>query len=165
MMLSYYDRAAAHKSGIDSSLQLINPGVVPGDLCAMVYVFDQYQVLSECCGCSISDSGLRTLSVLQDLTANPLTGKKPQGGVIMVVPSNPGPNAQCDAGGGSTPNGVILGWDSNPQALPDSAFQTTETSSLLVPLSNVEAAVLVSECSFVEQAGSGKGICSCGSRD
>ena len=82
----------------------------------------------------------------------------------MVVPSNPGQNAQCDAGSLS-PNGLILGWGTEVQSLPDNAFQVAETSFSLSPLSNVEAAVLVSECSFIEQAGSGKGICSCGTGD
>jgi hypothetical protein len=164
MTVNYFNRASAVQTGVDGSLQLTNPGVTPGDLCAMVYVLDQTQVLSECCGCSISDGGLRSLSLLNDLTANPLTGKQPQVGVIMVVPSNPGQNGQCDAGA-SNPNGVVLGWQSNPVAVSGGTSQITETSSSLVALNSVEAAVLVSECSMVEQLGSGNGICSCGKGD
>jgi hypothetical protein len=132
--VDYFDRASSVQSGVDGSVQLINPGGTAGSLCAMVYVLDQNQVLSECCGCSISDSGLRSMSLLRDLTANPLTGKKPQAGVIMVVPSNPGQNAQCDAGSLS-PNGLILGWGTEVQSLPDNAFQVAETSFSLSPLS------------------------------
>jgi len=129
----------------------------------MVYVVDRNQALSECCGCLISDHGLRTLSVVSDLTGNPLTGKKSQSGAIMVISSNPGPNGQCDAAS-ANPNGVILGWGSSGQVLPDKTVQITETTFDLSPLSN-EATVLSGECSFLQQLGSGKGICSCGAGD
>jgi hypothetical protein len=145
LAVTYFDRARDVNAGYDGTVRLVNPGLTAGNLCAMVYVFDRNQELNECCGCSISDSGLRTMSLILDLTANPLTGKKPKAGVIMVVSSNPGQNGQCDAGSVS-PNGIILGWGSNAQVLPDST----------------EATVLASECSFIEQLGSGKGICSCG---
>jgi hypothetical protein len=162
--LNYFDRASAEKSGADGTVQLTNPGLTSGSLCAMVYVFDKSQELNECCGCSVSDSGLRSMSLLLDLTANPLTGKKPQAGVIKVVPSDPGQNPQCDPGS-LTPAGVILGWGSNVQALSDGTFQVTETSFEMVPLSDGEAAVMANECKFIEQVGSGNGICSCGTSD
>jgi hypothetical protein len=160
MAVNYFSRAGALSSGVDGTIQLVNPGLTSGDLCAMVYVFDRNQELNECCGCSVSDSGLRTLSLLNDLTANPLTGKSPTTGSIKVVASDPAQNPLCDASS-LAPAGELLGWETHPQGSGD-AVQVTETSFDVVPLSAVEAAVLVNECSFVEQLGSGKGICSCG---
>ena len=101
----------------------------------MVYVFDQNQELTECCGCSVSDSGLRTLSLLNDLTANPLTGTKSPAGTVMVIPSDIGQNPQCDPGS-LTPTGVILGWETNDQALSNGTFQVTDTSFASAPLNS-----------------------------
>jgi hypothetical protein len=162
--VNYFDRASAEKSGADGTVRLTNPGSTPGGLCAMVYVFDQNQALNECCGCSVTDSGMRSISLLLDLSANPLTGNKPQTGVIKVVPSDLGQNPQCDPGS-LAPAGVILGWGSNVQVLSDGTFQVTETRFEMAPLNDGETTNLVSECNFLKQAGSGKGICSCGSGD
>ncbi len=165
MTVSYFNRANAASSGYDGMIRLVNPGVTTGytdgNLCAMVYVFDRNQELNECCGCTISDSGLRTLSVINDLTANPLSGKAPVAGSIEIVPSEPGANGQCNAGS-PDPNGVMLGWETNVQGTTG-AFQVTEMPLLLVPLGNTEAKVLANECSMLKQLGSGAGVCSCGS--
>ena len=157
--VSYFNLANAKATGFDATVQLVNPGLTSGNLCAMVYVFSN-QVMNECCGCSISDSGIRTLSLVSDLTANTLTGRKPVAGVIEVVPSNPAPNGQCNAASLS-PNGAILAWGTN--VLPSTTnVQVTEESFSLEHLSSTEAAVLSGECSMIQQLGSGAGICSCG---
>ena len=156
--VSYFSRVNSVNAGIDGTVQLTNPGLT--SLCAMVYVFDQNQELNECCGCPISHNGMRTLSLLKDLTANTLTGKKPQAGEIKVVPSDPAQNPQCDPVA-SAPTGVILAWGMNAQ-VPGA---TTETEYAMVPLSDGEETILVNLCSFVKQLGGGQGICSCGSGD
>jgi len=160
MTVSYFNRANAASSGYDSTLRITNPGYVSGDLCAMVYVFDRNQELNECCGCSISDSGLLTLSLTNNLTANPLTGKPPIAGTIDIVPSSPGSNGQCNAGSPS-PNGVLLGWETNVQGTTG-GYQVTEAPVTLTPLADGEAQVLASECSMIQQLGSGAGVCTCG---
>jgi len=157
--VSYFNLANAKATGFDASVQLVNPGLTSGNLCAMVYVFSN-QVMNECCGCSISDSGIRTLSLANDLTANTLTGRKPVAGVIEIVASNPAPNGQCNAGSLS-PNGAILAWGTNVLPSADNV-QVTEESFSLEHLSSTEAAVLSGECSMIQQLGSGAGICSCG---
>jgi hypothetical protein len=164
MSVTYFNLTNAVKSGDDATIRLTNPGLTAGNLCAMVYVFDQSQELNECCGCSVSDSGLRTLSLIVDLTANTLTGKKPKAGSIKVVPADPGTNQQCDPTS-ITPDGVILGWGTNVQPAGGGTFQVTEETMEQVPLSNAEETVLVNECSFAQQLGSGKGVCSCGTGD
>ena len=154
--VSYFSRVNSVASGIDGTIRLANPDAT--SLCAMVYVFDQNQELNECCGCSVSGNGMRTLSLLNDLTANTLTGKNPQAGEIKVVPSDPAQNPQCDPSA-SAPTGVILAWGTNAQ-VPGAV---TETEYARVPLSDGEESFLVNLCSFLKQLGGGHGICSCGS--
>jgi len=144
-------------------IRITNPGKTGHDLCAMVYVFDQNQELNECCGCRISDSGLKTLSLLYDLTANPLTGTKPNVGEIKIVPSDPSQNPQCDAAS-LTPSGALTGWETNPQVSPGTV-QVTETEFAAEPLSATEAAFVANMCTYLEKLGSGKGICTCGTGD
>jgi len=163
MTVSYFSRVNSVASGIDGTLELANPGFMTGDTCAMVYVFDQQQELNECCGCTLSFNGMRTLSLLNDLTANTLTGKEPSAGVIEVVPATPGQNGICDPGSPS-PNSMLTGWETNVQGTTG-AYQLTEIPLGTVPLASVQAQVLATQCSVLERLGEGKGVCSCGSGD
>lgn len=163
MIVSYFNHANAASSGFDGTIRLVDPGFTPGDLCAMVYVFDRTQELNECCGCKISDSGLMTLSLDNDLTANPLTGTPPFAGTIEIVPADPGQNGQCNAGSFS-PNGVLHGWETNVQG-SSSTFQVSEIASTTDSLSTTQAQVLATECTMIQQLGSSAGRCSCGSSD
>ncbi len=157
-LVNYFNLAAATTAGVDNEVQIANPG--PADLCAMVYVFDQNQELNECCGCTISDDGLRTFSLVHDLAGNPLTGVEPRGGEIKIVPSDPTQNPQCNAAL-STPSGALSGWATHVQ-VSGSASQMTETPFQPVTLTNSEATFLANMCSYLQKLGSGKGICSCG---
>lgn len=164
LLVNYFNLANALNSGIDGTVELTNPNTPGGNLCAMVYVFDQNQEMNECCGCSISDNGLLTMSLINDLTANPLTGSAPSVGVVMVVPSNIAPNPQCNPAS-LAPAGLLRGWETNDQPAPGGTFQITETPYAPAPLTGVEATSLATECSFIENEGSGQGICSCGTGD
>ena len=53
----------------DATVRIDNPGVTYGNLCAMIYVFDADQQLTECCGCVETHNGLRTISVRSNLTS------------------------------------------------------------------------------------------------
>ena len=159
-LVSYYSRINAATSGIDGTVLVSNPGLTRGNMCAMVYVFDQNQELNECCGCLISDSGLLTLSVLDDLTANTLTGKKPRAGEVMIVPSDPTQNPQCNPNSLS-PSSALVAWGTNPQRA-GSTYQLTETTFDMMPLTSNEATLLQNECGYAQQLGSGAGVCSCG---
>lgn len=163
MTVTYFNRANAATSSFDSTIRLVDPGFTPGDLCAMVFVFDRTQELNECCGCKISDGGLMTLSLDNDLTANSLTGTPPFAGTIEIVPSDPGPSGQCNAASFS-PNGVLHGWETNVQG-SSSVFQVSEIPSAIDSLSTTQAQVLASECSMIQQLGSRAGRCTCGSGD
>ena len=163
MLVNYYSYINATKSGADGTLQLINTGLTSANLCAMVYVFDQKQELNECCGCTISTDGMRTLSLLYDLTANTLTGKKPRAGEIKVVPSDPAQNPQCNSGF-LTPTGELAGWETNPQ-VSAGVVQLTETMSKVVAMEPSEASYLQNLCGYLQTLGSGSGTCSCGTGD
>jgi hypothetical protein len=128
-----------------------------------MYVFDQQEELNECCGCTISTDGMRTLSLLNDLTANTLTGKKPRAGEIKVVPSDPTQNPQCNAGF-LTPSGELSGWETNPQ-VSAGTIQITETPSKVVAMEPNEASYLQNLCGYLQKLGSGSGTCSCGTGD
>ena len=91
--LNYFSNNAAPAP--DATVRIDNPGLTYGNLCAMIYVFDADQQLSECCGCVETHNGLRTLSVRRDLTSNPLTGRVSTNGVIKVVSAAVN-NSPCD---------------------------------------------------------------------
>jgi len=58
----------------DGLLRIVNGGdVAPfqrGTLCAMVYVFDDIEEMQACCGCPVTPDGLRTMSVINNVTKN-----------------------------------------------------------------------------------------------
>lgn len=161
LLVNYFNLTNSQKSGIDGTVRLSNPGVTSGSACAMIYVFDSKQELNECCGCLVSDSGLLTLSLINDLTSNPLTGVQPTAGAIEIVASDVGQNGQCNAAS-LIPDGVLAGWGTNVQGSQGS-YQVTEATFVQAPLSTSEATVLPTECSMMQQLGSGQGICTCGS--
>ena len=167
LLTNYFNTANAIASGTDGTLWLTNPGVTAGSpskgsLCAMIYVFDSNQEMNECCGCSISDSGVRILSLLNDLTANTLTGQLPVAGSIFVIPSDIGSNPTCDPSNLS-PTGMLEGWQTNDQVAPGGTYQVTETPYTSSQLTNTNQTALPGLCGFIEQQGSGAGICTCGS--
>jgi hypothetical protein len=160
LAVSYFSNA--HTSGVgDATIRLTNSGPTGGNLCAEIYVFDQDQQLSECCGCVVSPDGLRTLSVNTDLTGNPLTGIKSTTGVVKIVPADASITSSCDPTA-ITPDASLVAWSTNIQKQSVSEFAITETSFQLGPLGDSELAALQNQCSFASTLGSGKGVCSCG---
>ena len=167
-----------NSAGADATVRLINPGThgTPiakdeGRICADVYVFDATQEMIECCHCPITANGIAQLSVLNDLTQNPLTGfPAPNSGVIKVV---------SDLGCSETspsPYPTLLGWATHVQQPTTGTFVTTEDEFQYAPLTGAitgdpsvgdpassELAFLGQACSFVQYLGSGKGVCHCGS--
>lgn len=157
--ISYFDAT----SGADSTIRVTNPAITGQDLCAMVYVFDQDQQMSECCGCSISQDGLLTLSLNKNLLNNPLTGVKSKTGTVLLIAADESSNTSCNASS-ITPVGMVIAWATH---LPQSASGLMSSSE--EPLSNSAlsptlSAALQAQCSFVQQLGSGQGVCSCGNQ-
>lgn len=150
----------------DATVRIDNPGTDnTANLCAMIYVFDNDQQLSECCGCITTANGLRTLSVGKNLTGNPLTGVKSNNGVIKIVSALPN-NSPCDPTSGYTLAPELREWASHVQNKVGTAFPITETEFSAATLSEEELEFnLIEQCSFAQRLGSGHAICSCGTGD
>ena len=148
----------------DATLRIDNPGLTYSNLCALIYVFDADQQLSECCGCMETHNGLRTLSVRTNLTSNPLTGVVSTNGVIKIVSSLPGATG-CDPTANVTPTANLRAWVTHIGAPVTAAYPITETESSDSTLGASELSALQSQCSFVRILGSGQGTCSCGTGD
>jgi len=148
----------------DATVRIDNPGLTYGNLCAMIYVFDADQQLSECCGCVETHNGLRTLSVKTNLTSNPLTGVVSKTGVIKVVSAAVN-NSPCDPTANVAPRANLRVWATHIQNPVGSAYPITETESSDSTLGATELANLQAQCAFIGILGSGQGICSCGTGD
>src|SRR5271169_4455599 len=148
----------------DATIRIDNPGLTYGNLCAMIYVFDADQQLTECCGCVETHNGLRTLSVRRDLTSNPLTGVISTNGVIKIVSAAVN-NSPCDPTANVKPTANLRAWVTHIQNAVGTAYPITETESSDSTLGATELANLQAQCAFVNILGSGQGICSCGTGD
>lgn len=164
--------------GLDQVTYIINPGTVgtpistdEGTLCANVYVFDATQEMQECCSCSVTANGILQLSLLLDLTQNPLTGfPAPNSGVIKIVSSR-ATGLTCPAGTETHPIVVdgLLAWQSHVLQPVSGTYVVTEDGFKPSPLDTTSNDPKVSEwaflgqtCAFVQYLGSGKGQCTCG---
>jgi hypothetical protein len=156
----------------DASVRIVNPGTTDDpasngkeaeDLCALIYVFDANQQLSECCGCYVSANALLTLSVNNNLTANPLLGAKLHTGVIKVVSSTENMTASC-TGCDPTfiePTPTLRAWATHIQNKVGTAFPITEGESQEAHPGSGELADLQEDCKVLEELGSGAGRCTC----
>jgi hypothetical protein len=160
--VNYFSNNAAPAP--DATVRLDNPGLTYGNLCAMIYVFDADQQLSECCGCVESHNGLRTLSVRSNLTSNPLTGVVSRNGVIKVVSAAVN-NSPCDPTSNVSPKANLRVWVTHIQNPVGTAYPITETESSDSTLGATELANLQAQCAFINILGSGQGVCSCGTGD
>jgi hypothetical protein len=148
----------------DATVRIDNPGLTYGNICAMVYVFDADQQLTECCGCVETHNGLRTLSVRNDLTRNPLTGVRSINGVIKILSTTP-VGGVCNPAATAKAVPSIRAWATHIQNPVGAGFPITETEFSDSTLGAVELANLQAQCQFVQILGSGQGICSCGTGD
>jgi hypothetical protein len=148
----------------DATVRIDNPGLTYGNLCAMVYVFDQDQQMTECCGCVETHNGLRTISVHNNLLSNPLTGVVSTAGVIKIVSAAVN-NSPCDPTTNVTPTTNLRAWATHIQNVVGTAYPITETEFIDSPLGATELANLQAQCAFIGILGSGHGVCSCGSGD
>jgi len=164
--VNYYSNRN-NTAGADQFVRVINPGTqgtpltpsTHGAICADVYVFDANQEMVECCHCPITANGLLELSVLNDLTAKPLTGfPAPNSGAIKIV-SDAYSNCNETA---PSPIPELLAWGTHVQQPVSGAFVTTEEEFQGAPLTEDELGFLGQACSFVQYLGSGKGVCTCG---
>jgi hypothetical protein len=148
----------------DATVRIDNPGLTYGNLCAMVYVFDNDQQMTECCGCLETHDGLRTLSVKHDLTSNPLTGVVSNNGAIKIVAAAATSSA-CDPTASVSPKANIRAWATHIENVLAGAYPITETEFSDSSLGATELANLQAQCSFINVLGSGHGICTCGTSE
>lgn len=160
--VNYFSNNAAPAP--DATVRIDNPGLTYGNLCAMIYVFDADQQLTECCGCVETHNGLRTLSVRGNLTSNPLTGVVSRNGVVKIVSAAVN-NSPCDPTSNVSPKANLRAWVTHIQNAVGTAWPITETESSDSTLGATELANLQAQCAFVNILGSGQGICSCGTGD
>jgi len=159
--LNYFSNNAAPAP--DATLRIDSPGLTYGTLCAMIYVFDADQQLTECCGCTETHNGLRTLSVRSNLTSNPLTGVVSKNGVIKIVST--AFNGACNPASSFSPTPNLRAWVTHIGNSVGSAYPITETESSNSTLGATELSNLQAQCSFITVLGSGQGVCTCGSGD
>ena len=172
----------------DALLRIVNAGnyetgggPASGDVCANIYVFNDIQELEECCQCDLSADSLRTLSVINDLLKNPFTGKEStEAGVIKIIGVKPlaqsetPPFSRCYD---STVNplpflaGGLHAWLNHTEQMGISAAPYGFVTSTSVEefehsrLDSGELASLYDQCDFINEHGSGRGICTCGLGD
>ena len=151
-----------------------------GGLCAMNYVYDDDEQPIECCGCPITNDGVITLSVEEDLTSNPFGGAIPLHGTIHVVSADPNAPAAlnfCDPTGTISPivlDPTIREWITHvplehvgptpyPIAVGPGIINITETEFLPNNLAAHPLALeeLEADCAFIRREGSGTGVCTC----
>ena len=158
----------------DTLIRLINPngaanGGLPGEqehpVCAMIYVFDSFQEMEECCGCPITSAGMLTLSVDVDLTDNLVYQGDPSAGydgVIGIVAAAPNvAGTGCDPtaypGYGVSTDNYLLGsrtlsYDAGLTEIPLHDDALGDAANLTY---------LQAECGALVGNGSGAGTCSC----
>jgi hypothetical protein len=160
LLVTYFSQANT-SAAMDATVYVNNVGMTHSSLCAMVYVFDTQQEMTECCACSTSQDDLRTLSINNNLTNQPATGAIPATGVIEIVSADAGSHA-CNASS-STPGGELRAWSTHIQVVDTSTFALTEAPFEVVPLTPTHASLLQSQCGFLMEET--HGICTCGAGD
>jgi hypothetical protein len=153
----------ANTAGVpDGTVYLTNPGTSGGNICAMIYVLDPNQELLECCGCSLTPDSLRTISVNNNLTNNPLTREVLTFGSIKVISSSGAPTCNPSK---PVPTPAVRGWGTHIQLPAGFGPYVTETDSQDATLSSAEVSHLAGICKTILSNASGYGICTCGTGD
>ncbi len=145
--VSYYSNANT-TGAPDSTLRAINDGDTEANLWADIYAFDDSQELITCCGCVITPDGLLSESVNTQITAYALTGRIPSRGVIKIISSSTGP----DANGFpvvATPTAGIRAWQTHVQKLT-TGYAVTEAAYADSNLAASEQALLQNLCYYSE---------------
>jgi hypothetical protein len=160
LKVDYFDNANTNGAP-DAKLRLSNPGTTGGAVCANIYVFDANQELSACCSCYLSLNGLRTLSVDNDLNADPLTGIPPTSGTVMVV-SNVTAGSNCAFPIQMTPvSGGVRAWATHIESNGADGFSVTGSASQDATMSKGEENILDAQCHAII-LGTNGGVCTCG---
>lgn len=154
--------------GLDQEVRIIDPNIdYNGGACALLYVFDQYQHLKECCGCYVTINGLLELSVHNNLLANPYDGVVPNSGNIKLLSAEVYLNSLgvpvCDPTGVTEPVTLVAGlaaWSAHLPGKLAANGDVTEGEFTPAVLSPKELLSLEGQCFGNIYDGSGDGVCS-----
>ena len=154
---------------------LLGPGfgAAAGNICVNVFAFSPDEQLISCCSCLITPNGLVSLSFVQDLISNTLTGIRPNSAVIKLIATATGvtrlgapdfTGTSCTgtaaiAGSATLPlAGGMAAWGTTLHAAPG-GLQLTETPFTIATISPAELASITGRCASIIGNGSGFGIC------
>jgi hypothetical protein len=169
---AYYDVSEDTGAG-DNVLRLSLPTRSDGNLCAMIYVFDDDEELGECCGCPLTPNQLATLSVENDLTSNwEIAGFDTDSGVIQIMSFKPNNLTSCDPAKGCN-GGCDPTTGGSPDITLNGSITHTQLIGRIVDLTEVditdngnsdssECPYLEDQCASIISNGSGRGVCDCG---
>jgi hypothetical protein len=144
-------------------------GLGAGNICANVFVFDPSEEMVSCCACLVTPNALVSLSAKNDLINDVLTPAIPTSIVIKLVATFP----TTATGGAKTvcnptitlptvfPFG-LLAWGTTLEPSATSGTYgpvNVPFISELLPLASTEPGDLFTVCSFVQQEGTGFGVC------
>ena len=146
---------------------LFGPGFggAVGNICVNVYAFSPDEQLVSCCSCLVTPDGLVSLSVVNDLISNTLTGVRPSSVVVKLISTiagTGGSGTSCtnSAATASFPALAIglAAWGTTIHASA-AGFATTETAFTPSTLSAGELASVTNRCTNIIGNGSTFGIC------
>ena len=149
----------------DGLVRTINPTSTP-QICEMVYVFDGNEEQQECCGCVVTNDGLRVQTVEGDLTSNPSNGVDFYDGIIKIVSSLPNTAAPLFCNPALAPSLAPALRPSISHSEVSGAVRSVSVQSFDdAPLDQTELNTLVATCAFIHTNQSGAGRCTCGRGD
>ena len=183
-LLSYYDVSTAfdkseggyggpgHSGGAgDALVHIVNAGNFEGEpeggLFAVIAVFNDVQEMQECCVCPLTPNSMLTISVIADLTSNPLiTAESTEAGVIKILGFSSFIDHLAEG---------LHAWISHTESMASNHASFTPPFGFVTSTSVEEFAdskiddgegnSLRDQCEFIFAHGSGHGICTCGFGD
>ncbi len=141
-------------------------GANVGNICVNVYAFSPDEQLISCCSCLVTPNGLASLSVVNDLTSNTLTGVRPSSIAVKLLSTVAGTGGSATDCTNSASTAVTTGtladglaaWGTSVHPSP-AGTAVTETPFTPSTLSFGEAASVASRCTNIIGNGSTFGIC------
>ncbi len=141
-------------------------GANVGNICVNVYAFSPDEQLISCCSCLVTPNGLASLSVVNDLTSNTLTGVRPGSIAVKLLSTVAGTGGSATDCTNSASTAVTTGtladglaaWGTSVHPSP-TGTAVTETPFTPSTLSFGEAASVAARCTNIIGNGSTFGIC------
>jgi uncharacterized repeat protein (TIGR01451 family) len=135
-----------------------------GNLCINTYTYSPDEQLISCCSCAITPNALATLSVVKDLTFNPLTPIVPTSVVVKLLATRQGSSCNAAAVSRTDLRSGMEAWGATLHEAPVplgglKKYGLTETRFVPGELTDAELTRMTGLCSFIQANGSGYGVC------